>query len=219
MSKKIYISPSNQNGNLYAAGNTNECDVCNKIANAAKTALERCGFAVKKSPKGQDMRVSIKESNDWGADLHIPIHTNAGGGSGTVVFVYNTSDEILIYANPIYNAVQKISPGTTNYGVRPYPQLAELNSTTAKAVYVEVDFHDNPKIAQWLIDNTNEIGEAICKGVCEAYDISYIPQKDIKKSIYRVQVGAFSNKTNAESFLAKIKAAGFSDAFVVEVEK
>ena len=36
MSKKIYLSPSNQDGNLYAYGNTNECDQCNRIADAAK---------------------------------------------------------------------------------------------------------------------------------------------------------------------------------------
>ena len=89
MGNKIYLSPSNQDGNLYAYGNTNECEVCNRIADAAKDALERCGFTVKKAPKGQNMNISIAESNSWGADLHIPIHTNAGGGSGTMCMVKN----------------------------------------------------------------------------------------------------------------------------------
>jgi N-acetylmuramoyl-L-alanine amidase CwlA len=35
-----------------------------------------------------------------------------------------------------------------------------------------------------------------------------------KKKLYRVQVGAFSVKANAEAYLAKIKAAGFTDAFI-----
>lgn len=128
MSKKIYISPSNQDGNLYAAGGTNECDVCNKIADATKAALERCGFTVKKSPKGQVMATSIKESNDWDADLHIPIHTNAGGGNGTVVFVYKNTTDNLKYATPIYEAVQAVTPGKIDYGVREYSALAELNA-------------------------------------------------------------------------------------------
>jgi hypothetical protein len=34
------------------------------------------------------------------------------------------------------------------------------------------------------------------------------------KKYYRVQVGAYSVKANAEAMLAKIKAAGFTDAFV-----
>lgn len=34
------------------------------------------------------------------------------------------------------------------------------------------------------------------------------------KKLYRVQVGAYSIKANAETMLARIKAAGFSDAFI-----
>jgi hypothetical protein len=34
------------------------------------------------------------------------------------------------------------------------------------------------------------------------------------KTIYRVQVGAFTVKSNAEAMLKKIKAAGFDDAFI-----
>ena len=44
MSKKIYLSPSNQNGNTYATGGTNEMAQCDKIAAAAAKALKRCGF-------------------------------------------------------------------------------------------------------------------------------------------------------------------------------
>lgn len=173
MAKKIYLSPSNQNGNLYAYGNTNEMEQCNRIADAAKTALERCGFTVKKAPKGQNMNVSINESNSWGADLHMPIHTNAGGGSGTMCMVYSKASENMKYANPIYKAVQAVTPGKTEYGVREYPDLSELCNTNAIAVYTEVDFHDNPTIAKWLIENTSKVGEAFAKGVCQAFGVTY----------------------------------------------
>jgi cell division protein FtsN len=33
-------------------------------------------------------------------------------------------------------------------------------------------------------------------------------------NLYRVQVGSFSTKANAEAMLAKVKAAGFKDAFI-----
>ena len=46
MSKKIYLSPSNQNGNTYATGGTNEMAQCDKIAAAVAKALRRCGFDV-----------------------------------------------------------------------------------------------------------------------------------------------------------------------------
>ena len=145
MSKKIYLSPSNQSGNMYAYGNTTEMEQCNRIADAAKTALERCGFIVKKAPKGQDMNKTIRESNAWGSDLHMPIHTNAANGKcgGTMCMVYSKASENMKYANPIYKAVQAVTPGKTEYGIREYPELAELKNTNMVAVYTEVDFHDN----------------------------------------------------------------------------
>lgn len=39
-----------------------------------------------------------------------------------------------------------------------------------------------------------------------------------EKVLYRVQVGAYSVKKNAENQLAKVKAAGFSDAFIAVVD-
>lgn len=226
MSKKIYLSPSNQNGNMYAYGNTNEMEQCNKFADYAKVALERCGFEVKKAPKGQNMNVSINESNAWGADMHIPIHTNAmsntgtGTAGGTVVFVYNTNSPTATLAKPIYKEVQAVSPGKTEYGIQAYPKLAELCKTNAHAVYIEVDFHDNPPIAKWLVENPKAVGEAICKGVCEAYGVEYIDDKPKPVSVfYRVQVGAFSQKENAETCLNQLKEAGFKDAYIVEVKK
>lgn len=180
---KIYLSPSNQDGNMYAYGNTTECEQCNRIAECAKKALQRCGFEVKKAAKGQNMYASINESNNWGADLHIPIHTNAGGGNGTVVFVYSKASSNMKFANPIYKQVQNVSIGTIDYGVREFPELAELNSTNAIAVYIEVDFHDRADIAKWIIENVDTIGEAIAKGVCEGYNIKYIePNKTTSTS-------------------------------------
>ena len=42
---------------------------------------------------------------------------------------------------------------------------------------------------------------------------------DTKSTIYRVQVGVFNKKSNAEAMLAKVKAAGFKDAFIATVKK
>lgn len=39
------------------------------------------------------------------------------------------------------------------------------------------------------------------------------------KTIYRVQIGAFSNKSNADEQLKKIKDKGFNDSFVTKVDK
>lgn len=171
---KVYLSPSMQPANIYAAGNTNEQVQCNRIAEAAKTALERCGFTVKKAPEGQSMQQNVSDSNAWGAELHVPIHTNAGGGAGTVVFVHGGTAAQMKYAAPIYEEVQAISPGTTEYGVRVNPGLYELGYTTATAVYVECEFHDRADLATWIIGHTAELGEAIARGICKGAGVRYI---------------------------------------------
>ena len=211
MAKKIYLSPSNQNNNTYATGNTNEMVQCNKIAEAAKKALERCGFSVKKAPQGQSMYTTVEQSNSWGADLHIPIHTNAYNGKvtgGTLVMLYSMGADNVKAGECILNAVGPISPGP-DYTLRSNPELYELNATVATATYTEVEFHDTVTGAQWIINHTEKIGAAIAKGVCNLFDVAYLPEGSggssgggtITDNLYRVrkswadvksQIGAFS---------------------------
>ena len=52
-------------------------------------------------------------------------------------------------------------------------------------------------------------------GSPEATKPSKLPEAPIEpKKLYRVQVGSYSVKANAEAMLAKVKAAGFADAFI-----
>lgn len=217
MAKKIYLSPSNQNDNKYAVGDTNEMIQCNKIAAAAEKALKRCGFSVKKAPQGQSMYVSVKESNNWGADMHLPIHTNAFDGKttgGTLVMLYRSDGENYRAGKAILNQVGPITPGK-DYAIRTNTSLYELSSTAAVAVYTEVEFHDTAEGATFIINNTQKVGEAITKGVCDFYGVSYRPEdgdssgsgEDVTKDMYRVrkawedaktQIGAFTILENAK---------------------
>ncbi len=219
MSKRIYLSPSAQFRNLYAVGNTNEQAQCNRIAECAKTALLRCGFDVKKAPEGQSMNQSIKESNAWKSNLHICIHTNAYNGSttgGTLVMVYSNAAENKKAGEAILSAVAPVSPGP-DYALRVNSSLAELNSTSAVAVYVECEFHDSAEGANFIINNVKALGEAICKGICNYYGITYIQEiNNNTDKLYRVQVGSFKDKINAENCLQKAKNAGFSATYIWE---
>lgn len=226
---KIYLSPSSQPNNTYAAGDTDEQTQCNRVAEAARLALIRCGFDARKGAEGQGYKDNVAESNAWGADLHIPIHTNAGGGAGTVVFVYSLTDARLRYALPIYNAVQALSPGETEYGVRANAGLYEVKNATATCVYVECEFHDRADLAEWIVAHTTELGEAIARGVCEGYGVPYVEPSDASGTpdtpeapasvFYRVQVGAFNDRDYAEALKDKLIDGGYGNAFVVEVKK
>ena len=173
--KKIYLSPSDQVRNIYAYGNTNEAAQCRKIAAACKTALERSGFAVRTNFEDgtNAMYTRVAESNTWGADLHLCIHTNAGGGRGCVVFVSSKSAERMKYAQPVFDEIDAITPYRSVYGIRE-KQFYEIRNTNCVCVYCECEFHDSPLLAQWIVEHTDDIGEALCRGVCRAAGRKYI---------------------------------------------
>jgi N-acetylmuramoyl-L-alanine amidase len=218
--KKIYLSPSEQPENRYAYGNTNEKAVCREISAVVEKALKRNGFEVINASGTLSAR--CKEADKWGADLYIPIHTNAFDGkvSGTRMFCYRTSGEGYNACKAIYNVLAPLTPGKSE-NIKARPELYEVKTPKAPTVYIEVDFHDVPSVAKWIIEHTEEIGETICKGICNHYGVTYKTEAkteakpETKDKLYRVQVGAYRNKSGAENLLAKLKRAGF-DGYIKE---
>ena len=214
MSKKIYTSPSSQPANAYAVGNTNEQEQCRKIGAALDKSLDRCGFDSKVGLTGT-MYTRVAESNAWGSDLHMPLHTNGFNGtvSGLRIMVYKLGGEAEQIAKAIMDELAPITPGKSD-GISECPGLYEIEASDAICVYIEVGFHDNPEEARWIIDHTQDIAEAICKGLCNHYGVTYVPD-DTSTPIYRVQVGAFNNYEYAEAMMEKLREAGF-DGFITK---
>lgn len=172
--KKIYLSPSSQPANTYAGLETNEQEVCRAIARALAADLQRCGFEVKCGDYGT-MYDRVKESNDWKADLHLPIHTNAFDGkvSGTRLMALDLSGKGYQVCQAILETLDKITPGNSS-NITANPGLYEIKTAAAPTAYVEVDFHDVPEVAKWLTENKARIGEAICRGICRYYNTDYV---------------------------------------------
>lgn len=175
MSKKIYLSPSSQPNNTYAGLDTNEQEVCRAIARELATNLKRCGFQVKCGDYGT-MYDRVAESNGWMADLHLPIHTNAFNGkvSGTRMMALNTTGKGYKVCQSIFKELDSITPGTSS-NITAKPGLYEIQAAVAPTAYIEVDFHDVPAVAKWLVSNTQAIAEAICQGICNYYGVEFVP--------------------------------------------
>lgn len=62
----------------------------------------------------------------------------------------------------------------------------------------------------WLYYRLGSLAESVTKELYRTVEPG--------DNLYRVQVGAFRNKQNAENYLAKIKKAGFNDAFITVVK-
>lgn len=139
---KIYLSPSNQNANTYATGNTNEMAQCDKIAAATAKALDRCGFEVMVAKSGTLMQKRCPESDKFGADIHMPIHTNASGSGnytgGTRVFCLNSSGK---------KAAQAVSSQSTTDSTQPVTEeeiVQEPTTVTPQESYESVQITTEP---------------------------------------------------------------------------
>ena len=225
MSKKIYVSPSNQVANLYATGNTNEREQCHKIAKACVEFLNDHGFAVM-CTYNDDMYARVRESNEFGADIHLAIHTNATGAhnitGGTQILLYSLSGERKKAGEAVLNRLAPLTPGNSAERLVEKPGFYEVKKANGITVYCECEFHDTVEGSDFIINNTTAIGEEIAKGICDYYGVAIkapaVEAKPEPGTLYRVQVGAFSSPDNANQQAAKIKAAGF-EAIIVNADK
>lgn len=222
MAKKIYLSPSSQNENAYATGGTTEQTQCRKIADACAAYLKKAGFVVKCANYGT-MYTRTSESNEWGADLHVPIHTNAFNGKttgGTQIYLNKLTGEHKKVGQAVLNRLAPLTPGTSHEKLVQNSSFYEIKHANAMTVYCECEFHDTKAGADYIRTHTKEIGEAIAKGICDYYGVKLVvetPKKEEPKtdgSLYCVQVGAYSQYTNAQKVLEQVKTKGFKDAII-----
>ena len=227
MSKKVYISPSDQTENRYAWGNTNEHVQCQKIAEAEAAALRRSGVEVKLAAFGTTMAQRCAESDAWRADIHNCVHTNAANGKvmGTRMFCYSIPGKGYDACKAVFAELAPLSPGTSENIQK--ASYYEVRVPNAPSVYCECEFHDTAEGARWIVEHTTDIGEAIAKGLCKYLGVKYVPAKQEapkpaepaqSDTLYRVQVGAFAVRANAEKMLDRLKKAGFS-GFIVKGKK
>lgn len=225
MAYKVYVSPSTQEHNVGAGNYGTEEYQMNLIADILVPRLQEHGFIVKRNRPEMTLNQVIADSNTWGPDIHVAIHSNAANGKarGCEIWVYKKGYEAEKLAKCIYKYLELLTP-TADRDIKESQQLKETRETKSPAVIIETAFHDNPDDAKWITENREAIAEAILHGICDYFKVKYQPPKPTPKPVsnsdvapgdklYKVQVGAFKNKSNAEAMLERLKKAGF-DGFI-----
>lgn len=209
---KVFLSPSNQYDNRYAYGNTTEGVQCGKIAQACREALERSGVTVKLM-HDESMQEKCAASNAFGADLHVPIHTNAFNGtvSGTRMFYYAEGGEGQKACKAIFARLAPVTPGTSE-SIRADASLYEVRVPSAPTAYIECEFHDNPTASKWIVENTGLIGETIARGICDYFGVTFRekeqaqPAKSVDEVAREVIRGEWGNGSDRRQ---RLEAAGY----------
>ena len=203
------------------ANNTKEKDLNLSIALACRDILAKHGVSVKMSrSKDENDTISeeVAECNAYSPDLAVDIHNNAGGGDGAEVFHHHGGGKGKTLAENILAEMVKVGQNSRGIKTRKNSNgkdyYAFIRNTNCPAVIVECAFVDNAQDLKILASESQRksMGEAIAKGILKTLGIELQSEK---ASLYRVQVGAYLLKDNAEDMHRKLKAIGF-DAFIVK---
>lgn len=186
---------------------------------ACKTELERHGVKVvcsRTKDENDPVSQEVKEANASKADIAVSFHVNAGGGDGFEVFYYNTSKNGKRLAQLCEKHVKSL--GQNSRGLKSGNHLRFIKGTTMTSVLVESFFIDNIKdktIGDAVAEQT-AFGVAYAKAILEYLGITYKAKSS--NTVYRVQVGSYGSKTNAEKAKKQLKEKGF-DAIIVQTKK
>jgi N-acetylmuramoyl-L-alanine amidase len=176
MTYSVYLSPSTQQRNLGVSGYGTEEKRMNEVADAVEQELKKHEIKVYRNKPKWDLQRVVEDSNLKKPDLHVAIHSNAGGGRGCEIFAYSSSGKGEKAAKLIYSEITPLTPATDR-GIKYNTAFYELKKTNSPAVIVEIGFHDNERDAVWIMDNVEIIGTAMAKGVMKFFEIN--PNKKI----------------------------------------
>lgn len=147
------------------------------------------------------------EANNAGVDFFISIHRNSfptdNEVSGVESLVYSLTGLKYQMAQEINEQLETI--GFVNLGVKERPNLVVLRKTEMPAVLVEVGFINSDIDNRLFDENFEEIAQAIASGILDTLNFAGV----IKENNYRVQVGAFRNRTYAERLLDELMEQEF----------
>ncbi len=161
-----------------------------------------------------------KAANKFGADFYLSIHHNAGvkggSGGGIVAYVYTNAKAASIeWQKALYKA---LIDATWLKGNRSNPMpkanLHEVRETTMPAVLLELGFMDSSTDVPVILTDeyADQCAAAIVKVLAERGKLTKKQAEPAK--LYRVQVGAYSKKANAEAMVQRLKNDGY-DAVIV----
>ncbi|MCL2739950.1 MAG: S-layer homology domain-containing protein [Oscillospiraceae bacterium] len=171
--KVVYISPSAQFANTYAAGDTNEGEQMNQVGALLFNELKSMGF----NPIIANSSLNFQQRGDnayaAGAFAYVALHTNANASStlvkqtGTECWYRGLDWRSQSLSQALYDQVAPFAPGGPDRGLKDGAprSLAEVRIPNMANCLIEIEFHDVPEMAEWIINNKAGIAQKIAKGI------------------------------------------------------
>ena len=200
--------------------------ICDKIENLLKAYTNYSLLRVDDTTGKTDVALAtrVTNANKFGANIYISIHHNAGvkggKGGGLVAYTYTKVDKTTSsWQSELYDAIifatglkgNRATPlGKDNFYV--------LRKTTMPAVLLECGFMDSTTDVPVILseDFANKVAKSIVDVIVKKGGLvkNKVEQTETNGKLYKVQVGAYRERENAQRIVDMLKADGY-DAIIV----
>jgi hypothetical protein len=191
-----------------------EKEHCEELVQRMLPLLSQRGIEYKVRNAGSSLSTNVSEATAWGAQLYVPIHTNAASGMarGTRFGFYpgrrDSQDACKVFRDnfkKIYPLPDKVITTTYNF--------AEAKNPKCPSVYCETVFHDNRQDAEWFHTNMDRIAQNFVESISEllgVVQLDYIVRMEIRKDenaqFFGVPVGTVVSLPLEEYLLGVVSA-------------
>ena len=204
------------------SGGYKEKDIALQIGKRVKYHLERHNLSVVESREGDTNPSLTERSNKANAnfvDVAVSLHCNSftdSSAQGVEIYTYGQGNREIGLAKAILNQIIKAKLYTKNRGVKQanFHMVREIKTAS---VLLEMAFITNVDDRNILINKQEELAIAITKGILGFYEMSFkndAQSNTTSDKLYRIQVGAFKERANAERLANELKAKGYSAIIV-----
>lgn len=169
---KVYLSPSNQMHNRCKWGDL-EGQHCVALATLIANKLLDKGIESKTRVPSHSLNENMAEAKSFGADLYIPLHTNAAGsGARGTRFGYDSSRSDSKEACQIFvNRWKQFYPLPDKVKLAIYNSFGESKRPHCPSVYTELIFHSNIDDANFLHNNMEQCADTLVQCILDYFEL------------------------------------------------
>ncbi len=182
----VFLSPSTQEWNKYINGGDEE-QYMNIVADRMEPYLRSSGIEYTRNDPARNVLGAISDSNAGNFDVHLALHTNAGGGDfsgklrGIDVYYSPYSSRSRNLAAITANNFESIYPDPENVNILPTTSLGEVSRTRAVAILAEIGYHDNYSDAEWIKSNLTAIAKSLVQSLCDYFGIPFVEAEPVRQ--------------------------------------
>ena len=155
--------------------------------------------------------------------MFISLHANAyslSSARGTETYTANNASSTSknfakVLNDEVVKVMKSLDKNAKDRGVK-CKDWTVIQKASMPSVLVEYAFYSNLDDLKILKNNRDELVEATVKAICAYFGIEY--KKEIATNtnkLYKVCIGAYKDKYNADKILKEAKEKGFKDAYII----